>query len=149
MFSFLGVALTMLVQSQPTLSSPTKTVESEAMVNAIAAIITGDEAEIRRRVSNALAYDPTFDHFRSLREPDRLLLEGALRAVRSCEVRGLFRSDETIPSYTVNWVCRYQSSGKDRSAYDGAAAILRWRDGRPTLMNFNFQGPWPRPPRSN
>jgi hypothetical protein len=142
------LALSLAIQSHPSLTGPTKSPESDAMAAAAAAIISNDEAQMRSRIAAELRKDPDFDDFRGLRGPDRHMLEALIRAIKSCDVGGVIRSDAAIPSYTVNWICQYQSQGTERSRYSGAAAVLRLHEGRPTLFDFNFQGPWPRVPRA-
>lgn len=144
MLAFL--ALSLAIQSDSSLSGPVKSPESDAMAAAAAAIILNDDSQMRARIAAELKKDPGFDDFRGLRGPDRLTLEAALQAMKSCDVGSVIRSDATIPSYTVNWICQYQSQGTERSRYSGVAAVLRWHEGRPTLFNFSFQGPWPRSP---
>ncbi len=146
MLTFL--ALSVAIQSHPTLSGPAKSPESDAMAAAAAAIISKNELEMRARIAAEVRTDPDFDDFHGLRGPDRFTLEAALRAIKSCDVGSVMRSDAAIPTYTVNWICQYQSQGTERSRYSGAAAVLKWHEGRPTLFNFNFQGPWPRLPRA-
>lgn len=141
MFVFLGMAMG-AVQASYVLVAPERSPASEMMERAAAAIVLRDEAQIRSLLSSRVIYDPDFKASGALRGLDSEALERVIREIRPCELRGVFRSDATIPTYTINWACHYRMEGTGRIAYDGAGAVLRWVDGKPTLANFSFQGPW-------
>lgn len=145
MLNILGLVLTAAALTAPIIASPPRNVESEAMERAAAAIILRDELQIRMLLSSVVIYDPEFDDLRRLRGPDSATLDRLLREIKQCALRALMRSDAIVPTYTINWACRYRTDSEDRVAYDGAAAVLRWHNGKPTLANFNFQGPWATP----
>ncbi len=147
------IILSMAMAAAPTpsgLVTPEHSAASETMERSAAAIILRDETQIRSLLSNRVIYDPDFGSLGTPRGSDRETLERILSEIRQCELRAIFRSDAAIPTYTINWACHYRTQGTGRIAYDGAGAVLRWFDGKPTLANFSFQGPWaPAPHISN
>lgn len=134
-------------QSEVTAVPPLRSSNSEQIDRAAGAIVARDEVMMTSLIASEVTYDADFDAVRGIRGPERRFLGRVLKEVRGCNVNAVMRNQAVDASYGINWVCTYRAEGKDHVPHAGAHAWLRNVGGKPTLVNFQFQGPWPSPPR--
>ena len=111
----------------------------------LAALVARDADYLEKNVHVEVRYDAEFRARRTPRQLETSANE-VIEKTKDCDVGALIRGTGS-PHYTVNWWCKYRD-GPEHSPLEGAAAVLRVRDGSIEISNFSWQGPYPVWPRT-
>lgn len=121
--------------------------DDEALMRTfLAALVARNSEYLEKNAHVELRYDA---EFRTRHPSGRLetTANAVIAKTKDCDVGAVMRGVGSL-NYTVNWWCTYQHETKD-SPLEGAAAVLRVRNGLVEISNFNWQGPYAMVPRKS
>jgi hypothetical protein len=134
-----------MLAAAATVASASQEFDEEALMRSyIAALIARDAEYIREHSHPEVRYDPEFrDRHTAGQIEDQV--KAILEKTRDCDIGAVMRGTGSL-NYTVHWWCNYRDV-PEGSPLEGAGAVLRVREGRIEISNFNWSGPYSVGPR--